>query len=71
MLRLSYNKVKTQTTNEVNMYPDMCDEWHLEDVECIKNPQEDYFSTALNIVYGSGWTKKDRLEYNRIFEDLS
>jgi hypothetical protein len=53
------------------MYPNIVDDWHLEDADCIKDPQEDFFKTAINIVYGERWTKKETLEYNRIFEDLS
>lgn len=52
------------------MYPDMCDDWHQDDVEC--NLQENYFKTVVDILYGpeTNWTKKDRLDYNRIFEGL-
>lgn len=53
------------------MYPDTCDDWHQDDVECVQL-QEDYLTTIASIVYGpeSNWTKKDLLDYNRIFEGL-
>ena len=50
---------------------DMCDDWHHDDVECEVNPQEEFFLTMCDIAYsGTGWTKKDVLEYKRIFEGL-
>ena len=53
------------------MYPNTCDDWHQEDVECELVPQIDWLSTCAEIAYcGTGWTKKDVLEYNKIFEGL-
>lgn len=52
------------------MSPNTCDEWHQEDVDCELLPQVDWFSTIADITYGEKWTKKDVLEYNRIFEGL-
>lgn len=53
------------------MYPDLCDDWHQDAVECEIYGQVDWFSTCADIAYGeTGWTKKDQLEYNRIFEGL-
>ena len=54
------------------MHPDTCDEWHQQEVDCELLPQTDWFSTLTDIAYSnpSLWTKKDVLEYNRIFEGL-
>lgn len=53
------------------MYPNLCDELD-EDFESDVELQEDYFKTAISILYGPEtlWTKKDVLEYNKIFEEL-
>ncbi len=53
------------------MAPDLCDEWHQEDVECELLPKVDWLSTIADIAYGeTAWTKKDVLDYNKIFEGL-
>jgi len=54
------------------MTVDMCDEWHHQDVACEVNPQDEFFADMVEIAYSgvTQWTKKDRLEYNRIFEGL-
>lgn len=54
------------------MTVDMCDEWHQHEIECGLYPETDWFLTCTDIAYcGTGWTKKDLLEYNKIFEGLS
>lgn len=53
------------------MYPDLCDDWHQEDVDCTL-PKVNWLETCATIAYGeTNWTKKDLLEYNKIFEGLS
>jgi hypothetical protein len=49
----------------------LCDEWHQHDVDCMKNPQEEFFLDMAAIAYsGLAWTEKDRIEYNKVFEGL-
>lgn len=53
------------------MHPDTCDEWHHQDDDCELYPQTNWFETLTDIAYGeTNWTKKDILDYNRIFEGL-
>lgn len=51
------------------MYPDECDEWHLQEEDC-SLPQVNWLETCATIAYGTSFTKKDLLEYNRIFEGM-
>ncbi len=48
------------------------DDYHHQDDDCVINTQENYFNVAVDLIYGSGlsWTKKDLVDYNKIFEGL-
>lgn len=48
-----------------------CDEWHHEEADCGLMMQEDFFKVAVDILYtDTVWTKKDRQDYDSIFEDI-